>query len=189
MKLIVGLGNPGTKYDRTRHNFGFAVVDALAKRWAIETAREKFHAFFGDGVVRDQRVVLLKPTTFMNRSGQTVAAAGRFYQAEREDLLVLTDDLALPLGRIRMRGSGSAGSHNGLQDIIDRVGFSDFARLRLGIDAPIGNPATYVLSRFAPSELPAVERVVELATDAVECWIEHGVTETMNRFNAVENRD
>lgn len=189
MKLIVGLGNPGTKYERTRHNFGFAVIDALAKRWAIETAREKFHAFFGDGVVRGQRVVLLKPTTFMNRSGQSVHAAGRFYHTEREDLLVVSDDLALPLGRLRIRGSGSAGGHNGLQDIIDRVGFSDFARLRLGIDAPMGNSASYVLSNFAPNELPTVERVVEAATDAVECWIEHGTTETMNRFNANENRD
>ena len=137
MKLIVGLGNPGTKYLGTRHNLGFAVVDALAKRWAIEMAREKFHAFFGDGAVRNQRVALLKPTTFMNRSGQAVSAAGRFYQAEREDLLVVSDDLALPLGRIRVRGGGSAGSHNGLQDIIDRVGFSDFARLRVGIDVPL----------------------------------------------------
>ena len=189
MKLIVGLGNPGTKYERTRHNLGFAVVDALAKRWAIETIREKFHAFFGDGAVRGQRVVLLKPTTFMNRSGQAVMAAGRFYQAEREDLLVVSDDLALPLGRIRVRSGGSAGSHNGLQDVIDRVGFSDFARLRVGIDAPRGDPSAYVLSRFGPDELPVVERVVETATDAVECWIEHGATEAMNRFNATENRD
>ena len=189
MKLIVGLGNPGTKYNGTRHNLGFAVVDALAERWAIEMTREKFHAFFGDGDVRGQRVALLKPTTFMNRSGQAVLAAGRFYQAEREDLLVISDDLALPLGRIRLRDGGSAGSHNGLQDIIDRVGFSDFARLRVGIDAPIGDPSTYVLSRFAPDELPVVQRVVEAVTDAAECWIEHGVTETMNRFNAAENRD
>lgn len=189
MKLIVGLGNPGTKYRGTRHNLGFAVVDALARRWAIETSREKFHAFFGDGAIHGQRVILLKPTTFMNRSGQSVLAAGRFYQAEPGDLLVISDDLALPLGRIRLRSVGSAGSHNGLQDVIDRIGFSDFARLRVGIDAPIGDPSTYVLSRFTPDEIPAVERVVETAADAAESWIEHGITLTMNRFNAVEKRD
>ena len=187
--MIVGLGNPGTKYHQTRHNLGFAVADALGRRWAIDLAREKFHAFFGDGEIRGQRVVLLKPTTFMNCSGQAVLAAGRFYQTPSRDLLVISDDLALPLGRIRVRSGGSAGNHNGLQDVIDRLGYSDFARLRVGIDPAVGSPSAYVLSRFAPDEVPVVERAVETASDAAEWWIEHGVMEAMNRFNAAPDGD
>jgi len=189
VKLIVGLGNPGTRYQGTRHNLGFDVVDAMAARWTIDMAREKFHALYGDGEVRGQRVVLLKPTTFMNRSGQAVLAAGRFYQVRCEDLLVVSDDLALPLGRIRMRPGGSAGCHNGLQDIIDRLGFSDFARLRLGIDPASGTASNYVLGKFSADAWPIVDRVVRTATDAVECWLEQGVTETMNRFNAAPEGD
>ncbi|MCH7813359.1 MAG: aminoacyl-tRNA hydrolase, partial [Planctomycetes bacterium] len=109
MKLIVGLGNPGTKYAATRHNVGFRVVDELGRRWGIGLAQEKFHAWFGRGSVADRDVILLKPTTFMNRSGQAVQATGRFYQLELSDLLVISDDLALPLGRLRFRARGGAG--------------------------------------------------------------------------------
>ncbi len=183
MKLIVGLGNPGAKYAGTRHNVGFDVVDVLASRWAISLAVEKFHAWFGTGEICGERVVLLKPTTFMNRSGQAVVAAGRFYKLELENLLVVADDLALPPSRIRMRGGGSAGSHKGLQSIIDYVGTDRWCRLRLGIGAPVGDPAGYVLGRFCESEAKALKGVFDRAADAVECWITDGVEFAMNRFN------
>ena len=133
MKLIVGLGNPGKEYEFTRHNVGFRVVDLLAKRWQIEMSTEKFHAWFGRGMIREDQAVLLKPTTFMNRSGRAVLAAVRFYQLEEPDLVTILDDVALELGRLRMRRQGSAGGHNGLQSIISHLGTSEFARLRIGV--------------------------------------------------------
>jgi peptidyl-tRNA hydrolase, PTH1 family len=184
VKLVVGLGNPGRKYAGTRHNVGFDVVDLLAKRWSIDFSREKFHSWFADGVICDERVVLLKPTTYMNRSGRAVAKAVRFYQLEPPDLIVVLDDWALPPGRLRIRKKGSAGSHNGLQDVINHLGPAEFARLRVGIGESIGDPATFVLSRFAPHEEPTMERSVASAADAVESWIKEGPDVTMNRFNA-----
>ena len=183
VKVIVGLGNPGTRYDGTRHNLGFAVVDRLGERWSIAMAREKFHAFFGDGSIEGEPVVLLKPTTFMNRSGQAVAAAVRFFRIEPDDLLVVSDDVALPLGRLRMRRKGSGGGHNGLNDVIERLGTDGFCRLRLGIGGPFGASPAYVLARFAASEVAEVERMVSQAADAVERWVVEGPEATMNRFN------
>ncbi len=183
MKLIVGMGNPGAQYDGTRHNVGFSVIDALAERWQIDMTREKFHARFGDGEIRNERVVLLKPMTFMNRSGDAVLAAGRFYRLEKDDFLVAYDDWALPVGMVRIRPRGSAGSHNGLRSVIERVGFNDFARLRVGIGKPLGNPVNFVLTRFAGQELIDAKDAVATAADAAECWLEHGPMTVMNRFN------
>jgi PTH1 family peptidyl-tRNA hydrolase len=187
VKLIVGLGNPGQKYAGTRHNVGFRVIDELARRWSIDLPQEKFHAWFGRGTLAGEQVVLLKPTTFMNRSGPAVLAAGRFYRLEPTDLLVISDDLALPLGRLRLRARGGAGGHNGLQDIIDRLGSDAFARMRLGIDPPIGDPADYVLSRFSESEESIVAATCCRAADAVECWVERGTEFAMNRYNAEQD--
>lgn len=184
MKLIVGLGNPGAKYAGTRHSVGFDVVDILASRWEIGLTVEKFHAWFGRSEFHGERVVLLKPTTFMNRSGQAVLAAGRFYKLELEDLLVVTDDLALPVGRLRMRAAGSSGGHNGLQSIVDRLGTDEWSRLRIGIGGAVGEPSRYVLSRFDNTEEEVMRRARARAADAVECWIEHGVDLTMTRFNS-----
>lgn len=189
MKLIVGLGNPGPRYAGTRHNVGFAVVDILAKRWSIDLSREKFHAWFGECRIGGERVSLLRPTTFMNRSGQAVLAAGRFYKTEPEDLLVISDDMALPLGQIRIRKQGSAGSHNGLQNVIDRIGFSTFCRIRIGIDAAIGEPTAYVLSRLSQDESVVMEPAMVQAADAAECWLAHGPDTAMNRFNRKVNED
>lgn len=165
------------------------MIDALAATWRIDLSREKFHGWYGDGRVGEHRVCLLKPTTFMNRSGRAVAAAVRFFQMEPEALLVVLDDHALPLGRIRMRGRGSGGGHNGLQDTIDWLGTSDFARLRLGIDEPIGDPAGYVLSKFAAAEEPMAEQMIETAADAAAYWMDNGYEATMNRFNAKATGD
>jgi len=184
VKLIVGLGNPGKEYERTRHNVGFRVVELLGRRWGIEMLAEKFHAWFGSGVIRDERAVLLKPTTFMNRSGQAVLAAGRFYRLELTDILVVYDDVALELGRLRIRKKGSAGGHNGIGDIIRRIGSDEFCRVRIGIgDAPGAVRSSHVLGRFAPGEEEVIEPALARCADAVEAWLVSGADTAMNRFN------
>ena len=191
MKLIAGLGNPGPKYKGTRHNVGFEVIDELASRWAIDLSCEKFQAWYGSGFIRGTdggvnggtKVVLLKPLTFMNRSGRSVAAAGKFYKLELEDLLLIADDIALPLGKLRMRVTGSAGSHNGLQDVVDRVGSQDWCRLRVGLGDRIGDGAVFVLSQFGKGERVVIDEAISRAADAVECWAQHGPESAMNKFN------
>ncbi len=183
LKLIVGLGNPGPKYAGTRHNVGFDVVDVLASRWSVSMQSEKFHAWFGAGEFSGEKVVLLKPTTYMNRSGQAVLAAGKFYKIELADLLVVTDDHALPAGRLRMRKSGSSGGHNGLQDVADRLASEDWCRLRIGIGQPVGDPKDFVLSRFDASEEAIMTVARGRAGEAVESWVRDGADLTMTRFN------
>lgn len=183
MKLVVGLGNPGSQYRDTRHNLGFMVVDRLADRHGIDLSQEKFHAWIGLGSVGGDKVALAKPTTFVNRSGQAVQAIGRFYKLELGDLLVVTDDMALPLGKIRFRPAGSAGGHNGLADVAQRLGTEDFGRLRVGIGSANYNAVDHVLGRFEDEELPDVKKVVERAADAVTCWIENDIAVAMNAFN------
>ncbi|MHC5108291.1 MAG: aminoacyl-tRNA hydrolase [Planctomycetota bacterium] len=183
MKLIVGLGNPGPKYDKTRHNVGFDVVDALAKTAGMALTTEKFHAWFAKGEINGTSVALMKPTTFMNRSGQAVAAAGRFYKLDLADIVAISDDLALPVGRLRMRAKGSAGSHNGLQDIADHAGSTDFCRLRIGIGQPVGVPSVFVLSRFDAVEAEIIKLAIDRAAEAIVHWVEHGPDLTMTRFN------
>jgi PTH1 family peptidyl-tRNA hydrolase len=183
VKLIVGLGNPGPRYAGTRHNVGFDVVDLLASRWGVGMQSEKFHAWFGLGETGGERVALLKPTTYMNRSGQAVFAAGKFYKLELPDILVIVDDHALPLGRLRMRKDGSAGSHNGLQDIVDRLGSENWCRLRIGIGESVGDPKDYVLSRFEEPEEAVIRVARARAADAVECWIKNGPDLAMTKFN------
>ena len=183
MKLIVGLGNPGPKYAGTRHNVGFDVVDLLAARWGVGMQTEKFHAWFGLGEFGGGQVVLLKPTTYMNRSGQAVLAAGKFYKLDLSELLVIVDDHALPLGRLRMRKDGSAGGHNGLQDIVDRLGGEEWCRLRIGIGESAGDPKEFVLSRFAETEETTMRVARSLAADAAEYWVRKGPALTMTKFN------
>ncbi len=183
VKLIVGLGNPGPKYERTRHNVGFHVIDELAGRWSIDVSGEKFHGRFGLGDIGGERTALLKPLTYMNLSGKSVLAAGQFYKLEASDLLVVSDDLALPPGRIRIRLSGSAGGHKGLQDIIERLGGDDWCRLRIGVGEAFGDAADYVLSRFDPDEEVLMKRVYGRAAQAVACWITDGADAAMTTFN------
>jgi len=186
MKLIVGLGNPGPEYVDSRHNVGFDVLDRLARRWAPgEIARGKFHAAVIETRVDDEKIVLMKPTTYMNRSGLSVAEAVRFYKLESAtDVLVLVDDVALDCGIIRIRAGGGAGGHNGLSDIEQKLGTADYTRLRIGIDRPGQIPQKdYVLGRFRPDQREALEPALEQSVDAVSIWIRHGTTETANRFN------
>jgi PTH1 family peptidyl-tRNA hydrolase len=189
MKLIVGLGNPGTQYDKTRHNVGFVVLDSLARRYAPgEVAKSRFHGATVEGVIGDEKVLLLKPLTYMNRSGMAVADAVRFYKLDAlRDVLVLVDDLALPCGSIRLRGEGGAGGHNGLIDIQQKLSTQMYARLRIGIDRDASIPQSdYVLGRFRPDQLELLEPALNEAVDAAACWATSGLTEAMNRYNRKE---
>jgi PTH1 family peptidyl-tRNA hydrolase len=186
MKLIVGLGNPGPRYQGTRHNVGFEAIDRLARRCATSpVARQRFQGATLEASIEDQSALLLKPATFMNRSGQSVLEAVQFYKLDPAlDLLVIVDDMSLPCGSIRLRAEGSAGSHNGLEDVERRLGSGAWARLRIGIDDPGTIPwETYVLGRFQPQQLELVEGALEDAVAAAASWAAHGITETMNRFN------
>jgi PTH1 family peptidyl-tRNA hydrolase len=186
VKVICGLGNPGEKYRLTRHNVGFRVVDLLADRWAVSGGRVR------DGAARVEvrrpagDVLLLKPMKFMNLSGGPLKAAMR--QAEVDlgsDLLVICDDIDLPLGRIRLRRSGSAGGHNGLRDIISSFGTNEFNRLRVGIGRG-GETVDHVLATFKPVERDLASEAIATAADAAELWLVEGIDEAMNRYNGID---
>ena len=185
MKLIVGLGNVGKKYEKTRHNIGFDVLEALTARNPGGSFKEKFDGRVMDGVIAGERSLLLWPYTLMNRSGQSAKAAADFYQLLPADLLVVCDDFNLPLGKLRFRSSGSAGGQKGLEDIIKRLGTEEFSRLRIGI-GPVPDAwdaADFVLGKFGPSDRPIVDESIDRAVDAVECWVAEGIAVGMNRFN------
>lgn len=185
IKLVVGLGNPGSKYEGTRHNVGFDVVDRLAQGGMGSGFVRKFEGQIADALIDHHRVLLLKPETFMNLSGRSVGQVVRFYQLDPCDVLVVCDDLALPLGRLRLRPGGSDGGQKGLRDIIAHLGTSEVPRLRLGIgDRGAIDAADFVLSRFRPSERTTVEDALILATQAVAVWVTRGLEAAMNQFNA-----
>jgi PTH1 family peptidyl-tRNA hydrolase len=183
--LIVGLGNPGKKYDATRHNVGFEAIDVLADRLTVKVSKIKFKALIGETVYRGHKVILAKPQTFMNLSGETVYDMMRYYGVPLSNLVVIFDDFDTEIGRIRIRKNGSAGSHNGMKHIIYRLMDDQFPRIRIGIGRP--GPgwvmADFVLSRFDKSEVPAVVESVKNAADAALCIIENGVDLAMNRYN------
>jgi len=182
-RLIVGLGNPGPQYRATRHNVGYLVVDRLLADHPPERSRTKFDADVYEARDGLAPWLLLKPLTFMNLSGKSVAAALNFYDLAVDDLLVVCDDFNLPLGRLRLRRGGSAGGQRGLADIIARLGTPDFARLRLGIAAPRGDAVAHVLGSFAPDERDAIDDAIGQAAQAVELWSREGIDAAMNRFN------
>ncbi len=183
-KLVVGLGNPGSKYEGTRHNIGFDVVDRLASGGSGARFARKFEGLLAESEIDFRRVLLLKPETFMNLSGRSVLPALRFYKLEPADLLVVCDDLNLPLGKLRIRRGGSDGGQKGLRDITAQLGTDDYARLRVGIGerGPI-DAADFVLSRFKSAERPVIEDALIDATQAVAVWVAQGVEPAMNRFN------
>lgn len=185
MKVIVGLGNPGKKYEKTRHNVGFEVIGELARKWHADGFREKHQALVTEATHAGEKVLLVAPQTFMNLSGVSVRLVSDFYRLPVDDLLVICDDFNLPLGLLRTRAQGSAGGQNGLDNIIQQLGTQQFARLRIGI-GPVPerwDAVDFVLGKFAKNEQEAVENVVRRAADAAECWVSSGTTETMNRYN------
>lgn len=184
-RLIVGLGNPGPAYARHRHNIGFMAVDRFAERHGFRFDRRVAHALVAAGTFDGAPLVLAKPQTYMNRSGEAVRALVRRYTRGPQDLVVVYDDLDLPLGRLRLRKEGSHGGHNGMRDIITALGTQQFARLRLGIGRPPPgvDPADYVLSPFTPDERPVVEALLDTAVAALECLLREGVESAMNRYN------
>lgn len=186
MKLIAGLGNPGPRYAESRHNVGFLVVDELARRWAADVTKydRDFAGLLGQAPRGNETVLLLKPATFMNLSGRSVAAVWRYYRMATADLLVVHDDLDLPVGQLRLRADGSSGGQKGLDDVIRHLGTDAVPRLRLGI-GKVHRDATveYVLSRFEPDERPLIAATVSRAADAAECWLKSGIEAAMNQFN------
>lgn len=189
MKLIIGLGNPGKRYEATAHNLGFDVVDEVARRWGLTwRAQAAARAEVAEGQVAGVPTLLAKPQTFMNLSGESVGVLARQRPLEADDLLVIVDDVALPIGRLRLRPDGSHGGHNGLRSIIERLGRSDFARLRVGIYSPshVDDLAEYVLRKLPPLEREQLRDMTEVAADVTEGWVREGSRATADRYNGLK---
>lgn len=187
MKIVVGLGNPGKQYEGTRHNVGFDTLRRLAEQHSAETPKQKFESYVAEAMVGGQRTLLVWPQTFMNRSGTAARLATQFYKSPLEDLLVICDDFALDVGRLRIRAKGSSGGQNGLKDVAQQLGTEEYVRLRIGVGPVPGgrNAADFVLGRFGSKERESVDVAIADAAAAVACWATGGVTEAMNRFNGV----
>ncbi len=183
MKIVVGLGNPGSRYNGTRHNVGFDVVDSLASGSDVGRFQSRFQAQVCELFLDGEKLLLVKPETFMNLSGRSVRQAVDFYQVELAELLIVCDDINLPLGKLRIRARGTHGGHNGLRDIQSHLGTTDYARLRIGVDAPGENAIDHVLGRFKPGERNVIEDAVALAAQAVMVWAKQGVQVCMNQYN------
>ena len=185
MKLIVGLGNPGTNYDKTRHNIGWDLINALCAAHSIKMDKREHKAVTGKGSIAGHPILLVKPQTFMNLSGEAVGALMRYYDISPGDLLVLSDDIHLPVGKLRIRAKGSSGGQNGLKSVAAHLGTQEWARLRLGVgEPPPGLQVDWVLSRFSTSDRKTVDDMVISAMGAVEVWIKEGTEASMARFNA-----
>jgi len=185
MKLIVGLGNPGKRYDGTRHNVGFAVIDSIAAAPHVSSWQSRFDAVVAEWRDDADRILLLKPATFMNLSGRAVRQTLDFYQVALGDLLVVCDDFNLPLGKLRFRAKGTHGGHNGLRDIQQHLGTTEYARLRIGVGAPPEEEAVdHVLGRFRPSEKPVIADAIALAVQGTMLWVRQGIGPCMNQYNA-----
>jgi PTH1 family peptidyl-tRNA hydrolase len=184
MKLIVGLGNPGKEYAATRHNVGFDVVETLAKRAGVQTGKRMGQARVGEALFRGEKVFFVKPQTFMNLSGVAVNSIARKFKVQPSDIIVVYDDLDLPVGRVRVRARGSSGGHKGVQSIIETLHTNEFPRVRIGIGSARGETVDYVLSRFNRQERPVVDTAIQIAADAVEAILGDGVEAAMNKFNS-----
>ena len=183
MFLIVGLGNPGREYENTRHNIGFAAMDVLAEKYNIDINRSKFKGEYGEGFINGNKVILLKPYTFMNLSGESVREAIDFYKLTEEQVLIIYDDISLELGRLRIREKGSAGGHNGIKSIINHMGTDVFTRIKIGVGAPKGDLVNHVLGRFSKEEVNILKQTLDAVTEATAEIIDNGAKEAMNKFN------
>lgn len=186
MKLVAGLGNPGREYASTKHNLGFLAVDEIARRAGIDLTKKKFRGSYGEGFLSEEKLILLKPETFMNRSGEAVSEAAVFYNVSPPDIIIIHDEMDLPAGTVRVKAGGGSAGHNGIRSIIDRLGSPEFIRVRMGIGKPDekSRGAVHVLSKFGSGENDTVKTSVERAADAVYELIENGLERTMNKFNA-----
>lgn len=188
MYLIAGLGNPGKEYETTRHNVGFMTIDCLADKIGCDVTTRKFLGFTGSGMLAGEKVILLKPQTYMNASGESVRAAADFYKLEPDHVIVIYDDISLDVGSVRIRAKGSAGGHNGMKSIIAHLGTEAYPRVRIGIGdkPPRMDLADYVLSHFSGAELETIRDAVKDGADAVEILIRDGVQAAMNKYNKVK---
>lgn len=185
MKLIVGLGNPTPQYDKTRHNVGFAVIDHLMNEYGIALDTAKHKGFYGKGRIAGESVILLKPMTYMNLSGESVVQVANYYKVAPKDVIVVYDDINLDVGRLRIREKGSAGGHNGIKNIIAHLGTDEFPRIRVGVGMkpPKMDLADYVLSRFSKEEEALMEEGYERAAKAMELMVEDEISQAMNLYN------
>ena len=190
MKVIVGLGNPGSRYKNTRHNIGFVVLEELARRWPVEKQDSRFDALIGHTRITGQKVLLVKPLTYMNLSGNAVQPLVRYYRVEQADVLIVHDDMDLAPGQVRLRENGGSGGQKGLKSIIERMGHQDLPRLRIGIGRSADRDAVdWVLGRWSAEEAEHMTAAVQRAADAVECYVEKGIITAMNQYNqAVSHR-
>ncbi|MDU5722675.1 MAG: aminoacyl-tRNA hydrolase [Clostridium butyricum] len=183
MFLIVGLGNPGSQYEDTRHNIGFKVVDNIAKEYNIEINRQKFKGMCGEGFINGEKVILLKPTTYMNLSGESVREVVDFYKLSNDDVLVIYDDISLDVGRLRIREKGSAGGHNGIKSIIAHLGTDIFPRIKVGVGQPNVDLVNYVLGKFTKEEMEVLNESIDASTKAAKEIISNDVKTAMNIYN------
>ena len=185
MKLIVGLGNPGSEYAKTRHNVGFMLIDALANEYNVTLWKEKFEAQIAEIYIGTQKVLLVKPQTYMNNSGQAVGPLMRWYKLEPEDVIVAHDDMDIPAGAIRIRKKGSSGGHNGIKSLISHLGSENFARVRLGVGRPLAGwtVVNHVLAPFPQEDKVAVDEAIKYLIPAVECIVKESLDIAMNKYN------
>ena len=191
MHIIVGLGNPEPEYSRTRHNMGFDVINQLAKKNNIELSRTKYNAIYGTGIINGEKVILIKPLTFMNNSGDSVVEFVKFYKEDMKNILVIYDDMDTEIGTIRVRSKGGTGSHNGIKSVVSKLNSEDFPRIRVGI----GRPKTeydridYVIGQIPDEEYLELQKGEKIAVEATEYWIENGIDNTMNKYNIKPNQE
>ena len=183
MFLIVGLGNPGSQYEDTRHNIGFKVIDNIAKEYNIEINRQKFKGMCGEGFINGEKVILLKPTTYMILSGESIREVVDFYKISNEDVLVIYDDISLDVGRLRIREKGSAGGHNGIKSIIAHLGTDIFPRIKVGVGQPNVDLVNYVLGKFTKEEMEVLSESIDASTKAAKEIISGDVKTAMNIYN------
>ena len=183
MFLIVGLGNPGREYENTRHNIGFAALDVMAEKYNIDINRKKFKGEYGEGFINGHKVMLLKPYTYMNLSGESVREVMDFYKLTSDDVLVIYDDISLDVGRLRIREKGSAGGHNGIKSIIANIGTDVFSRIKVGVGKPQGDLVKHVLGTFSKEDREGLNKVLEVVAMASETIIKEDAKEAMNKFN------
>lgn len=185
MILIVGLGNPGKQYEQTRHNIGFDVIDYMANKYNIDVNREKFKGICGEGFIENKKVILLKPLTYMNLSGESIRELANFYKLEDDEIIVVYDDISLDIGRLRIREKGSAGGHNGIKSIIQNLGGDKFPRVKVGVGQPKDNLVNHVLGKFSKEDREHIEKVIQVVSDAIVEIVKNDAKESMNKFNGV----